>query len=55
VGTIQPPIQWIAEVKRLGLEADYTPASSVKVKNEWSCTSSPFKCLHDIDGDKFYL
>jgi hypothetical protein len=28
-------------VKRRGLEADFSPAYSSEVKNEWSCTSAP--------------
>jgi hypothetical protein len=42
----QPPIQWILgalspRVKPPGREADHSPTSSAKVKNAWSCTSTP--------------
>jgi hypothetical protein len=30
---IQPPIQWLSGVKRLGPEAEYSPPSSAEVKN----------------------
>jgi hypothetical protein len=43
---IQLPIPWIPEalspgVKWPGCEADHLPSSSTKVKNAWSCTSTP--------------
>jgi hypothetical protein len=46
LGLTQPPIQWVPGalslgVKRLGLEADHSPPSSVEVKNAWSYTSTP--------------
>jgi hypothetical protein len=34
-------------VKQLGHKTD----QSVKVKSEWSYTSPPFVCSHDVDGD----
>jgi len=42
----QPPNQWAMGtlslgVKRPGHEADHLLSSCVKVKNEWSCTSTP--------------
>jgi hypothetical protein len=38
-------------------EADYSPPSSLEVKNEWSCISTPFLRLHDVHQDifTFYL
>jgi len=46
LGLTQPTIQWVLEilslgVKRLGLEADHSPASIAEVKNAWSYTSTP--------------
>jgi hypothetical protein len=46
LGPSQPPIQWVPgavslRVKRPEHEADYSPPSSVEVKNEWSYTSTP--------------
>jgi hypothetical protein len=43
--TTQPPIKWIpgvlsSEVKRLGIETDHEPTSSVDVENLWSYTST---------------
>jgi hypothetical protein len=40
-GLTHPPIQWIAEVKRPGREADHSPPSSAEAKNAWSYTSTP--------------
>jgi hypothetical protein len=42
----QPPIQWVLgaislEVKRPGREANHSPPSTAKVKNEWGYTSTP--------------
>jgi hypothetical protein len=34
----QPPIQWVPAVKRLGLETDHSPPTSVEVKNMWVYT-----------------
>jgi hypothetical protein len=51
LGLTQPPIQWIPGalslgVKRPGLEADHSPPSSAKVKEEWSYTStSQYACM----------
>jgi hypothetical protein len=44
-------------VKRLGHELGHSPPSSAKVKNEWSCTSSPCICLHGVDRENtaFFL
>jgi hypothetical protein len=46
LGTTQPSIQWVLGVltpgvKRQGCEADSSPPSSAKVRNAWSCTSTP--------------
>jgi hypothetical protein len=42
----QPPIQWVTgtlslELKQRGREADHLPPTSAKVKNAWSCISTP--------------
>jgi hypothetical protein len=34
MGPIQPPIQWVPGVKRLGREADYSSPTSEEVKND---------------------
>jgi hypothetical protein len=34
-------------------EVDHSPPSSAEVKNEWSCISTPFICLHGMDRDNF--
>jgi len=41
-------------VKPQGCEADHSPASSARVKNEWSylCLHAP-KCLHEMNSDSF--
>jgi hypothetical protein len=49
LGLTQPPIQWVAGVISRGgggvmrprLEADYSPASSTKVKNAWNYIPAP--------------
>jgi hypothetical protein len=38
---IQPPIQWVPEVKQQGHEADRSPPTSAKVKKMWIYTSTP--------------
>ena len=40
-------------INQPGCESDHSPPSSTKVKSEWSYTSSPLLCLHDICRDKF--
>jgi len=40
---------------RLVREDDFSPLVSVKVKNEWGCTSTPHLCLHVVERDKFTL
>jgi hypothetical protein len=35
-------------LKQPGSEADNSPPSSAKVKNAWSCTSTPPICLHGV-------
>ena len=41
-------------VKRPGTERDHSP-SSAGAKNEWSYTSIPPTCLHDVDREKLYF
>jgi len=53
LGPTQPPIQCIPGaltpgVKLPGHAADHSPPSGAKVKNVWSCTSSPSICLHGV-------
>jgi hypothetical protein len=40
-------------VQQLEHDVDYSPASSTKVKNKWSYTSTPPICLHGINRDIF--
>jgi len=42
-----------SRINQPGHESDHLPPSNTKVKNEWSYTSSPPLCLHDICRDKF--
>jgi hypothetical protein len=46
--TIFPPI-----VKQTGYEVNHSFPSSAKVKNEWSCTSTPPISLHGMDRENF--
>ena len=41
------------EVNRLGPEVDHSLPSGSETKNEWSCTSTPFMCLHGVGKDNF--
>jgi hypothetical protein len=38
-------------VKWPGCKVNHSPLSSAKVKNEWSYTSPPPICLHDVDRE----
>ena len=37
----------------LGSEVNHSPECIAKVKNEWSCTSAPHRCLHGVNRDNF--
>ena len=41
--------------KAAGAWSDHSPPSSVKIKNEWSCTSTPHIYLHGLYREKFAL
>jgi hypothetical protein len=41
------------EVKRPGREVNHSPQFSVKVKNEWSYTSTPAECSHGAYSEGF--
>jgi len=59
----QPPSQWVRGalslgIKRLGREADHSPAPSVEITNEWRHTSTPpirpsWRGAELKHGDKF--
>ena len=56
----QPPAEWVPGslsrgVKRVGREANKSPSSSVKVKNERNCISTARSFLHGMHKGKFYL
>jgi len=40
-------------VKQTGHEVNHSSPSSTKVKNDWSCTSTPPISLHDMDRENF--
>jgi hypothetical protein len=42
-------------IKRPGREVDHSPQPSAEVKNEWSYTSNPSICFHDVNGANSYL
>jgi len=53
---IMYPVQWVLGalslvVEQFGHQADHAHASSVKVKNEWSCVHILLICLHGMYGD----
>ena len=39
--------------KRLGCQVGHSSASGAEVRNEWSCTSTLFLCLHGVDRERF--
>jgi hypothetical protein len=43
------------EVKWTKREVEHSPPSNVEVKNEWSYTSAPSVCHHDMERDKRQL
>ena len=38
-----------------GLKFDHCPQYSTEAGNEWSCTSTPATCPHEVSRDKFTL
>jgi hypothetical protein len=42
-----------SEVNRPRHDVDRSPASTVEVESEWSCTSAPSMCLHGLDRNSF--
>jgi len=42
-------------VKRLGRDIDHSSPLSVKVKNKWSCASTPPICLRGVDRENVTL
>jgi hypothetical protein len=57
LGSIYPLNEWVQgfspEVKQLEREVDHSFLSSAEVRNDWSCTSAPCICLHDVGRDNF--
>ena len=56
LGTTHPPIQWVPQTLSLGVKwpehvGDHLSPPSARVKNEWSCTSTPPTCLHAMYRD----
>ena len=51
----QPPVQWVTVSfpggNGAGREVDNLPASSAKIKNEWSYTPTGSICLRDVGRD----
>lgn len=46
-------VQWVLGSFFLGCEADHSPASSDKVKNEWRCPSTPHMPLWQAQGQLY--
>jgi hypothetical protein len=42
-------------LKQPELQAGRLSPFTVEAKNEWSCTSTPPKCLHGVNRDKFSI
>ena len=42
-------------LKKPGHEFNHSPPFSAEVKNEWSYTSTPPKCLHGLKQGNLYL
>ena len=51
----QPSFRWVwgffLGVQRLEHDAEHSRAYGAQAKNEWSCTSTPPVCLHDVDRE----
>jgi len=43
----------LSRVGWLGCDVDHSATLSAKVKNEWSCTSTPPVCHHGVDRNNF--
>jgi hypothetical protein len=50
VGPIQPPIEWVLGLKRLGREVNHSTSSNADVLNEQSYTSTPHLSLWCVQG-----
>ena len=56
----KPPVQWVLQPRSLRPNrpesiADYSPQSNVKVKNEWSYTSTPPAIMPTIEETVIYF
>jgi hypothetical protein len=51
------PMQWVPGsfpgLKRRKFEVDHSSENKPEVKNDWSHTSTPPICFHDMDRDNF--
>ena len=53
LGPTKPPIQLVPELKRLGLEVNYSPPYDAEVRNEWrSYGTSAGVSLHGLEKVK---
>jgi hypothetical protein len=52
-GSTLSPIQWVPRGKRPTRELGHSPPSSLEVRNERSCTSTPSMGLHGMDRENF--
>jgi hypothetical protein len=53
--TQQIPGAFSLVVKWPGCQADYSPPSSIEVKHEWDCTSTPPICHQNVHRGKIFL
>jgi len=51
LGSIQPPIQWVPRLKRLGRDADQLRVSSTEVKSYITSEFYPYVFLNKVSPD----
>ena len=53
LGPTRPPIEWVPELKRPGLEVNYSPVSDTEVRNECSYATTAGVSLHGLERGNF--
>jgi hypothetical protein len=53
LGPTRLPILWVPELKRPGLEVNYSPPSDAEARNEWSYATTAGVSSHDLKRENF--